>query len=454
MNKEIRFSADARNLMAKGIETLNNATKVTLGPKGRNVIIEQDFGSPLIVNDGVTIAKAIKLKNKFENLGASILIEAATKTNDIVGDGTTSAILLSSNLILSGIEAVNKGHNPVLLRNGFNYYLGHILEMIEQVSTPVESEEDILKIATLSSGNPEIGAIITKAYSEVGKDGIITIEESQGLETYLDVVKGYSYDRGYLSPYMATDQEKMISVLDKPLILVTDKKINTMQEIMPFLEQSMKTTRPLLIICDDMSSEVLGAILVNMEVEYEVEIEEEVEVDYEVRVLEVALHTTPLESIAISKMEEEQMQQYLLYQETKGLLQEFASPLELDWEDDIFSCYGYRKHPSTKEPQLHRGLDIAVADGEKVYASCTGRVTTTGYDESYGNYIVIEDNRGFVIKYAPLEDIQVDVGQEVVVGDWIGTIGRMEHQTEPYLHLELIYGGEYYNPIFYFSTMQ
>ena len=263
MNKEIRFSADARNLMAKGIETLNNATKVTLGPKGRNVIIEQDFGSPLIVNDGVTIAKAIKLKNKFENLGASILIEAATKTNDIVGDGTTSAILLSSNLILSGIEAVNKGHNPVLLRNGFNYYLGHILEMIEQVSTPVESEEDILKIATLSSGNPEIGAIITKAYSEVGKDGIITIEESQGLETYLDVVKGYSYDRGYLSPYMATDQEKMISLLDKPLILVTDKKINTMQEIMPFLEQSMKSTRPLLIICDDMSSEVLGAILVN-----------------------------------------------------------------------------------------------------------------------------------------------------------------------------------------------
>ena len=191
MNKEIRFSKDARNLMARGIQTLNNATKVTLGPKGRNVIIEQDFGSPLIVNDGVTIAKAVKLKNKFENLGASILIEAATKTNDIVGDGTTSAILLSSNLILSGIEAIEKGYNPVLLRNGFNYYLGHILEMIEQVSTPVESEEDILKIATLSSGNPEIGAIITKAYSEVGKDGIITIEESQGLETYLDVVKGY-----------------------------------------------------------------------------------------------------------------------------------------------------------------------------------------------------------------------------------------------------------------------
>ena len=142
MNKEIRFSADARNLMAKGIETLNNATKVTLGPKGRNVIIEQDFGSPLIVNDGVTIAKAIKLKNKFENLGASILIEAATKTNDIVGDGTTSAILLSSNLILSGIEAVNKGHNPVLLRNGFNYYLGHILEMIEQMKAVEQEMKD------------------------------------------------------------------------------------------------------------------------------------------------------------------------------------------------------------------------------------------------------------------------------------------------------------------------
>lgn len=191
-----------------------------------------------------------------------------------------------------------------------------------------------------------------------------------------------------------------------------------------------------------------------VEVEYEVEIEEEVEVDYEVRVLEVALHTTPLESIAISKMEEEQMQQYLLYQETKGLLQEFASPLELDWEDKIFSCYGYRKHPSTKEPQLHRGLDIAVANGEKVYASCNGRVTTIDYDESYGNYIVIEDSRGFVIKYASLETIQVDVGKEVEVGDWIGNIGKLEHQTESYLHLELMYGGEYYNPIFYFSTMQ
>ena len=191
-----------------------------------------------------------------------------------------------------------------------------------------------------------------------------------------------------------------------------------------------------------------------VEVEYEVEIEEEVEVDYEVRVLEVALHTTPLESIAISKMEEEQMQQYLLYQETKGLLQEFASPLELDWEDDVFSCYGYRKHPSTEEVQLHRGLDIAVAEGTKVYASCTGKVTTMGYDESYENYIVIEDNRGFVIKYAPLETVQVDVGQEVVVGDWIGTIGKLEHQTESYLHLELMYGGEYYNPIFYFFTMQ
>ena len=191
-----------------------------------------------------------------------------------------------------------------------------------------------------------------------------------------------------------------------------------------------------------------------VEVEYEVEIEEEVEVDYEVRVLKVALHTTPLESIAISKMDEEQMQQYLLYQETKGLLQEFASPLELDWEDRIFSPYGYRKHPNTEEAQLHRGLDIAVAEGTKVYASCTGKVITIGYDESYGDYIVIEDNRGFIIKYAPLENIQVNVGQEVVVGDWIGTIGRMEHQTEPYLHLELIYGGEYYNPIFYFSTMQ
>lgn len=263
MAKEIKFSKEARYEMAEGIKILCDATRVTLGPKGRNVIIEKDYGSPMIVNDGVTIAKAISLENHFQNLGASILIEAASKTNDMVGDGTTTAILLSAEMIIEGLAALDKGYNPVLLRNGFNYYLGHILSMIDEVSTPITTDEDIAKVATLSSQSTEIGSLITKAYAELGHDAIITVEESQGIETSIDVVKGYSYDRGYLSAYMANDQDKMIATLDKPLVLVTDKKISSMQEIMPFLEHAMKSGKALLIICDDIEQEVLGAIIVN-----------------------------------------------------------------------------------------------------------------------------------------------------------------------------------------------
>ncbi len=263
MSNKLLFSSSAREKMSLGAKTLANAVKVTLGPKGRNVVIEQDFGSPLIVNDGVTIAKSITLEDKYENLGSSILIEAATKTNDLVGDGTTTAILLTSTMIEEGMKQLQNGANPVVLRNGLNYYLTYIHQMIDEVSTPVKSSDDLEKIATISSGSTEIGKLIREAYQNVGQDGIITIEESQGLEDYLDVVKGYSFDRGFLSGYMANNDAKNEAVLDKPFVLVTDKKIISMQELLPFLEETIKRSKPLFIVCDDIEQEVLGALVVN-----------------------------------------------------------------------------------------------------------------------------------------------------------------------------------------------
>lgn len=263
MSNQILFSTEARLKMAKGAKILCDAVKVTLGPRGRNVVIEQDFGAPLIVNDGVTIAKSIELKDKFENLGASILIEAATKTNDLVGDGTTTAILLTSKLIEVGLELVEAGNNPVLIRKGLQFYLEHINQMIDEVSTPISSSSELAEIASISSGAKEVGYLISKAYEEVGHQGIVTIEESQGLEDYLDIVKGYSYDRGYLSSYMSSDKEKQVAILEHPLVFLCDKKIVTMKEILPYLEEAMKLARPLLIVCDDIEQEVLGAIVVN-----------------------------------------------------------------------------------------------------------------------------------------------------------------------------------------------
>ena len=263
MSNKLLFSSSAREKMTIGAKTLANAVKVTLGPKGRNVVIEQDFGSPLIVNDGVTIAKSITLEDKYENLGASILIEAATKTNDLVGDGTTTAILLTATLIEEGMKKLQEGANPVTLRNGLNFYLSYIHQMIDEVSTPVKSSDDLEQIATISSGSKEIGKLIREAYQNVGQDGIITIEESQGLEDYLDVVKGYSFDRGFLSSYMANNDTKNEAILDKPFVLVTDKKIISMQEVLVSLEEAIKRSKPLFIICDDIEQEVLGALVVN-----------------------------------------------------------------------------------------------------------------------------------------------------------------------------------------------
>lgn len=263
MSNKLLFSENARQKMADGASVLANAVKVTLGPKGRNVVIEQDFGAPLIVNDGVTIAKSVVLENKYENLGASILIEAATKTNDLVGDGTTTAILLTSCMIEEGMKKLKQGINPVTLRNGLSFYLPYIEQMIDEVSTSVSSLDDLEKIATISSGAKEVGILIKQAYESVGVNGVITIEESQALEDYLDVVKGYSIEKGFLSSYMANNETKTEAVLDKPFVLVTDKKIISMQELVPYLEEAIKRSKPLFILCDDIEEEVLGALVIN-----------------------------------------------------------------------------------------------------------------------------------------------------------------------------------------------
>lgn len=263
MSNKLLFSSEARKKMANGATTLANAVKVTLGPKGRNVVIEQDFGAPLIINDGVTIAKSIVLEDKMENLGSSILVEAATKTNDLVGDGTTTAILLTSKIIEEGMKKLDEGVNPVILRNGLNYFLPYINNMIDEVSEKVSTSEDLKKIASISSGSIEVGQLIKEAYNEVGENGIITVEESQGFEDYLDIVKGYSLDKGYLSSYMANNEEKSLAVLNNPLVLITDKKIISMQELIPYLEVSIKNSKPLFILCDDIEQEVLGALVLN-----------------------------------------------------------------------------------------------------------------------------------------------------------------------------------------------
>ncbi len=263
MSNELLFSNDARNKIAEGIKIINDAVSITLGPKGRNVIIEQSFGAPLIINDGVTIAKSISLKDKFQNLGASLIIEAATKTNDAAGDGTTTAVILSSNLILEGLKYLDKGINPVIIREGLEHYQKIIIKEIEKRSVAIKNNEDINQVATLSSSSKEIGSLIAKAYLEGGNNSEVRVDESRGLETTLELVKGYSYDRGFASSYMATSNEKNISELENPDILVTDKKINSMKEILPFLENAVNTGNPLLIVCDDIEQEVLNSIVLN-----------------------------------------------------------------------------------------------------------------------------------------------------------------------------------------------
>ena len=263
MVKDIKFAEDARSAMLRGVDVLANTVKVTLGPKGRNVVLEKAFGSSLITNDGVTIAKEIELEDHFENMGAKLVAEVASKTNDIAGDGTTTATVLTQAIVREGLKNVTAGANPVGIRRGIELATKAAVEELHRISRPVESKEAIAQVAAISSGSAEVGELIAEAMEKVGNDGVITIEESKGIETELDVVEGMQFDRGYLSQYMVTDNDKMIATLDNPFILITDKKVSNIQEIIPLLEQIVQQGRALLIIADDVDGEALPTLVLN-----------------------------------------------------------------------------------------------------------------------------------------------------------------------------------------------
>ncbi|ANZ94531.1 MULTISPECIES: chaperonin GroEL [Brochothrix] len=263
MAKDLKFSEDARASMLRGVDQLANAVKVTLGPKGRNVVLEKAFGSPLITNDGVTIAKEIELEDAFENMGAKLVSEVASKTNDVAGDGTTTATVLAQALIQEGLKNVTSGANPVGIREGMEKATAAAVEALQRISTTITGKQSIAQVAAVSAGSQEIGELVAEAMERVGNDGVITLEESKGFKTELDVVEGMQFDRGYLSPYMSTDQEKMIAELENPYILVTDKKINNIQEILPVLQQVVEQGRALLIIAEDVEGEALATLVLN-----------------------------------------------------------------------------------------------------------------------------------------------------------------------------------------------
>lgn len=263
MAKEIKFAEDARQAMLRGVDKLADTVKVTLGPKGRNVILDQSYGAPQITNDGVTIAREIELEDKFENMGAQLVVEVASKTNDIAGDGTTTATVLAQAIVNEGMKNVAAGANPVGIRRGIEIATNRAVEALRNLSTDVSDNESIEQIAAISSGDAEVGKFIADAMDRVGSDGVITIEESRGIETELDVVEGMQFERGYLSQYMVTDNEKMEANLDNPYILITDKKISNVQDILPLLENIMQQNRPLLIIADDIDGEALPTLVLN-----------------------------------------------------------------------------------------------------------------------------------------------------------------------------------------------
>ncbi|QDP39172.1 chaperonin GroEL [Radiobacillus deserti] len=263
MAKEIKFSEEARRAMLRGVDTLANAVKVTLGPKGRNVVLDKKYGSPLITNDGVTIAKEIELEDHFENMGAQLVAEVASKTNDVAGDGTTTATVLAQAMIREGLKNVASGANPVGVRRGIEKAVEVAVEELKAISKPIESKESIAQVAAISSADEEVGQLIAEAMERVGNDGVITIEESKGFNTELEVVEGMQFDRGYASPYMVTDQDKMEAELEDPYILITDKKISNIQEVLPVLEQVVQQGRPLLIIAEDVEGEALATLVVN-----------------------------------------------------------------------------------------------------------------------------------------------------------------------------------------------
>nr|WP_300004345.1 chaperonin GroEL [Tissierella sp.] len=263
MAKEIKFGEDARRSMERGINKLADTVKVTLGPKGRNVVLDKSFGAPLITNDGVTIAREIELEDKYENMGAQLLKEVATKTQDVAGDGTTTATLLAQAIVREGLKNVAAGANPIILKNGLNRAVESAVEQIRKFSKEVETKEDIAQVASISAGDDEIGRLISEAMEKVGKDGVITVEESRSTGTTLEVVEGMQFDRGYVSPYMATDTEKMVAEMDDPYILITDKKITSIQDILPILEQIVQQGKPLVIIAEDIEGEAMATLVVN-----------------------------------------------------------------------------------------------------------------------------------------------------------------------------------------------
>ncbi|SHJ71555.1 chaperonin GroEL [Clostridium cavendishii DSM 21758] len=263
MAKTIMFGEEARRAMQAGVDKLADTVKVTLGPKGRNVVLDKKFGSPLITNDGVSIAREIELEDAYENMGAQLVKEVATKTNDVAGDGTTTATLLAQAIIREGLKNVTAGANPMLIRTGINQAVDKAVEEIKKISKPVAGSEDIARVAAISASDDTIGKLIADAMKKVGNEGVITVEESKSMGTELDVVEGMQFDRGYVSPYMVTDTEKMEAVLDNPYILITDKKISNIQEILPILEQIVQAGKKLLIIAEDVEGEAVATLVVN-----------------------------------------------------------------------------------------------------------------------------------------------------------------------------------------------
>ena len=263
MAKDLKFSEDARQAMLRGVDKLANAVKVTIGPKGRNVVLDKDYTTPLITNDGVTIAKEIELEDPYENMGAKLVQEVANKTNEIAGDGTTTATVLAQSMIQEGLKNVTSGANPVGLRQGIDKAVQVAVEALHEISQKVENKNEIAQVGAISAADEEIGRYISEAMDKVGNDGVITIEESNGFNTELEVVEGMQFDRGYQSPYMVTDSDKMIAELERPYILVTDKKISSFQDILPLLEQVVQASRPILIVADEVEGDALTNIVLN-----------------------------------------------------------------------------------------------------------------------------------------------------------------------------------------------
>ena len=263
MAKIIKFGEDARKSLVEGVNKLADTVKVTLGPKGRNVVLDKSFGAPLITNDGVTIAKEIELDDKFENMGARLVKEVSTKTNDVAGDGTTTATVLAQAMIKEGVKNVAAGADPMAVKRGIDKAVTEATKELHKISSPVNGKDDIARVASISANNEEVGKLIADAMEKVSNDGVITIEESKTSNTELNVVEGMQFDKGYVSPYMVTDTEKMEAVVDSPYILITDKKISNIQEILPLLETLMQQSGKLVIICDDIESEALSTLILN-----------------------------------------------------------------------------------------------------------------------------------------------------------------------------------------------